>query len=115
MSIFRRLDVVIDDNHGTFLVADGPDNAIVGSLMLIHKDRRSATVFQLYVAPEHRRHGVGTSLVEEAALIARLSHCETIAVEMIKTNAIAALFYKSLGFEFAYEANPTSIIMTKRL
>jgi ribosomal protein S18 acetylase RimI-like enzyme len=51
----------------------------------------------LYVAAEHRRHGVARALMVELARIAESSGCRYIRWLVLKENTRAVHFYRSLG------------------
>ena len=60
-----------------------------------------AMVHALEVQPEHRRQGVGSSLLREAAFWAKDEGAEHLALAVTRANAAANALYASLGFAVA--------------
>ena len=56
-------------------------------------------VHNIYVAPEHRRAGVGSALVSAAERTLAARGVEAVALEAMATNAAARAFYRSQGYE----------------
>jgi GNAT superfamily N-acetyltransferase len=60
-------------------------------------------VSDLWVFREHRRHGVGTRLLEQGeAEIAARGH-QTCRLRVVRSNAVAVQFYLSRGWQIARE------------
>ena len=70
---------------------------------------RHAHIFLLYVAPEHRRRGIGTALMRQAEDWARERGDRQIGLHVFCQNQPARRLYESLGFA------PQSIWMVKPL
>lgn len=73
------------------------DNEVVGFMIYeLHKNRLHILNFAVH--PEHRRTGVGQSMVNK--LLGKLSHerRNRIMLEVRETNLEAQLFFKSIGF-----------------
>src|SRR6188768_1378533 len=51
----------------------------------------------IFVLPEHRRHGIGRALLSEVAKIARARGCGRLEWSVLDWNASAIAFYQSLG------------------
>ncbi len=70
---------------------------------------RHAHVFLLYVAPDHRRQGIGTVLMHQAETWARDRGDGQIGLQVFQTNEAALSLYTGLGFQ------PRSLWMVKLL
>lgn len=57
----------------------------------------SGQVDDLYVQPDHRRLGVGRSLLEALASECRARHCKALQVEVASTNDAALALYERCG------------------
>lgn len=78
-----------------------------GSLSLTRRDglkrRHRATIAGMYVAPEHRKLGLGRALLEEAIRSVRLlDGLEIILLAVAVGNDPARRLYESVGFEPHY-------------
>jgi len=76
---------------------DGQACGIV-ACFLDSDDRQRAVLASMWVAPTHRRHGLGRLLVEEAKAWATSAHAKAIALMVTSSNAQAIHFYEQLGF-----------------
>lgn len=88
---------------GNFTLAADEDGQLVGMVAFVRapgaKNRHTADIFAMYVAPEARGKGYGRALIE--ALIARaraLDGVEQLALAVVVTNAAARALYRALGF-----------------
>lgn len=117
-----RLDQEVDGQKTTLLVAAGSDT-LLGSVELLfwqrgqrpREPRRSACIRMLFVHTAFRYQGVGRQLVDEACEIARHHGCEALGLCLAADNQGGRLFYEKLGFQFAYEYDDGSFVVTKRL
>lgn len=73
------------------------------------KGDRNAHIFLLYVAPEHRRQGIGSALMTHAENWALSRGDRQIGLQVFQSNQPALALYQSLGFE------PQSLWMVKSL
>jgi ribosomal protein S18 acetylase RimI-like enzyme len=55
-------------------------------------------LYDLYVTPEFRRHGLARALMERAAALARESGASHLALETAKDNFPAQALYEQLGY-----------------
>jgi ribosomal protein S18 acetylase RimI-like enzyme len=55
-------------------------------------------LYDLYVAPEARRHGLGRALMDRAAALARESGASCLILETAKDNLPAQSLYERLGY-----------------
>jgi ribosomal protein S18 acetylase RimI-like enzyme len=69
-----------------------------GAIDLVSGDRY-AYIFLLYVAPEHRRRGIATALMQQAQIWAKARGDRQIGLQVFSHNQIALDFYRSLGYE----------------
>lgn len=85
---------------------------LVGVATVVRSDRRKmrhrADLFGLYVAPEARGSGLGTSLVEAAVRAARELGAERLELTVTAVNVAAIHLYRSAGFE-AWGRQPQSL------
>lgn len=58
----------------------------------------SAHILTLAVAPDVRRHGIGTALLSAAAQQSRLAGCQELRLEVRVDNLAAIRLYTNLGF-----------------
>jgi len=79
-------------------------------------------VDELAVAPNHRRMGIATTLMEMAEAVAREMACATLTLEVRQQNIGAIAFYQSFGFapegirKNLYSDPPDhGVVMTKKL
>jgi N-acetylglutamate synthase len=86
------------------------DRIIALARMAIHPGW--AGIFGLWVHPEHRREGLGTTIVSAVAMVARENNMPAIYVQVSADNADGVAFWEGLGFgvhhEYTYLARPTS-------
>ena len=87
------------DRHVMFLACDG--DAPVGSIYGLH-DRQYRDVARIggtWVAPSHRRRGVGRELLEAVVSWAREHGFSRLALWAPTANAAALAFYRQAGFK----------------
>jgi ribosomal protein S18 acetylase RimI-like enzyme len=60
---------------------------------------RCAHIFLLYVAPEHRRQGIGATLMQLAENWARQRGDRQIGLQVFQVNQPALHLYESLGYQ----------------
>jgi ribosomal protein S18 acetylase RimI-like enzyme len=60
---------------------------------------RHAHIFLLYVAPEHRRRGIGTALMHHAETWAKQRGDRKIGLQVFQSNQAALSLYENLGFQ----------------
>ena len=81
------------------------DGAVVGSFALLvmdnlgHLGTPSAVVEDVVVAPDWQGSGIGTTMMREAAEIARAKGCYKLLLSSNEKRARAHAFYQALGFE----------------
>ena len=85
------------------LLAQGSDGAGLGFVQMYpsFSSLRAARIYVLYdlfVAPDSRRHGVGRALMQAAAEEARRNGAVALVLSTAKTNLAAQRLYESLGW-----------------
>lgn len=70
---------------------------------------RHAHIFLLYVAPDHRRRGIGAALMNQAEQWATIRGDRKIGLQVFQSNQAAITLYQGLGYEIQ------SLGMVKRL
>ncbi len=60
---------------------------------------RHTHVFLLYVAPEHRRRGIGSALMHQAEQWAKARGERQIGLQVFQINQLALAFYQDLGYD----------------
>ena len=73
------------------------------------KGSRHTHIFLLYVAPEHRRKGIGTALMHHAEDWARARSDRQISLQVFLSNQPAVNLYHQLGYQ------TESLLMVKSL
>jgi ribosomal protein S18 acetylase RimI-like enzyme len=94
-------------DHWTYGAFDGED--LVGVVTLVRdghlKSRHKADLYAMYVAPRHRRLGLGRQLLERGIARARaMRGVRRLKIAVVESNQPALSLYRSLGFRvFARE------------
>jgi ribosomal protein S18 acetylase RimI-like enzyme len=70
----------------------------VGSLLLIYNENK-ASIYSVEVLNNHRGHGYGKRLVENAIARCKQRMCESIELNTEIDNTVANNLYISMGFE----------------
>jgi ribosomal protein S18 acetylase RimI-like enzyme len=65
--------------------------------------RRSGVIYELYVRPEFRRHGIARAIAEEAIRELWTYSPLKIQLEVVEGQLASAAFWRSLGFQKATE------------
>lgn len=78
-------------------VALGEKGAVIGTIMA-GWDGHRGWLYSVAVAPEHRRHRVGTLLVEAALDELERRGCRKVNLQIRPGNETVAGFYRALGF-----------------
>lgn len=87
------------------------DDSVVGVAVLAFKPGisvggRFASIEDLYVKPEARRHGVGTAILEAIEKLCASNSISYVEVQAVDEDAGA--FYSSLGYELEHEVRVLS-------
>ena len=106
-------EAVLTGSEGQlFLSVRDPGSGRITALarMAIHPGW--AGVFGLWVHPDHRREGLGSTLVSAVAMVARENNMPAIYLQVSADNAEAVAFWEGLGFtvhhEYTYLVRPVS-------
>lgn len=102
-------DVLSEGNTDTSacFVADS-DGEIAGLVEVRITDRpgshsmlcpRVMATVDIVVAPDHRRRGVGSALMQHAEVWARDQGADYLMLDMLRANESALAFYRTLGYE----------------
>jgi ribosomal protein S18 acetylase RimI-like enzyme len=81
-----------------FLAWDGPNPCGIAAGFLDNDDPTKAHLVSMWVAPTHRRRGVGQLLVNRIIDWARSRNVHTLSLMVTSTNNPAIRFYEQLGF-----------------
>ena len=96
----RRADRWNGDRSVSFLALGSAEPCgIIGSF-LDRAEPSKAHLVSMWVAPAHRRKGVGRALVHAVLDWARSKDAQTVCLAVTSNNDTAATFYGSLGFSF---------------
>jgi ribosomal protein S18 acetylase RimI-like enzyme len=100
----RYLAARLEREESMVLLARGPDGEAVGFVQLYptFSSLRAARVFVLYdlfVVPEARRHGVARQLMEAAVAAARAAGAVALSLQTARSNLAAQRLYESLGWQ----------------
>jgi len=71
----------------------------LGSVVDQIRGDRHTQIFLLYVAPEYRRQGIGSTLMHHAEAWARAQGEHQIGLHVFQSNQLALDFYQGLGYE----------------
>jgi len=84
----------------SMLWAAAVEKKLIGLLsMVIHSSSSStASLYQMWVAPEYREIGAGTALINRAIQTAMEKDAENVSLSVTTTNTDAISLYKKLGF-----------------
>lgn len=85
-------------NARTFIATDKQDNTVGYLIILFHRGTSLARVYSMAVADEHRRRGIGRSLMQAADNAAAEQNCAYTRLEVRKDNATAIHFYTKLNY-----------------
>ena len=100
----RYLTERLERGESVVLLADVPGGEALGFVQMYptFSSLRAARVFVLYdlfVAPEARRHGVARRLMEAAMDEARAAGAVALSLQTARTNHAAQRLYESLGWK----------------
>ena len=91
---------------GFLAIEDGHDEACGIAGGYFDDDGSGPYLISMWVAPNHRRHGVGKRLVDAVLGWARSRGAKQITLEVTTTNGPAVRFYESLGFVRTGKVSP---------
>jgi len=107
-----------------FRIASTAENEVIGFIIgrlipsAFANDQIESEIYNIGVAPAHRRGGIGLALLSEFRNVAKLAQVSSIWLEVRSANVGAIQFYENAGFEAVgerklYYTNPAddAIIM----
>ncbi len=83
-------------NDGLFFVAES-EGAVIGTAIAGYDGHRG-WLYSVAVREDHRRSGLGSSLVRHAERALAAAGCMKINLQVLSSNAATAAFYESLGY-----------------
>ena len=90
------IDMKIKQNDGLFFVAE-ENHQIIGTI-IAGFDGHRGWLYSLTVLPQHRRKGLGTSLVNKAMEELKKLGCLKANLQIYSDNKEVVDFYKKIGF-----------------
>ena len=87
----------LNENDGLFFLGE-QDRQIIATVLAGYDGVRG-WIYALAVAEEHRRHGVGRRMLEEAEKMLLARGCAKINLQVRATNSEVIQFYERCGFE----------------
>ena len=90
----------------TYIAMDADAACAIAGGYLHQTDSSRAHLVSMWVAPSHRRLGVGANLVHAIIAWARDQKARTLELIVTSNNAIAINFYSRLGFAFTGKIAP---------
>ena len=90
----------------TYIAVDADAACGIAGGYLERGDRSRAHLVSMWVAPNHRRLGVGAKLVDAIINWARNQNARTLELIVTSNNAIAINFYSRLGLAFTGKIAP---------
>jgi len=94
----EKFSEVYQGPTGTFLVAQA-NGRIVGTLGIKAEDSRTAILRRLFVAPAHRKEGIGLGLLQEALQFCRAKGFREVVIRTSTQMSRAIELCSSLGFK----------------
>jgi ribosomal protein S18 acetylase RimI-like enzyme len=94
------------DRSATYLAWDGDEACGIAACFLDPDDHKMAHLVSMWVAPTHRRHGVGRLLVNRIIEWSRTRSAETLRLNVTSNNDVAIRFYERLGFAMTGNTQP---------
>lgn len=96
---FRRdhVDWILRNERALTLVEEADGGRLDGAIMLLFEGP-FCRVLSIATMPEHRRHGLGTKMMQAAEDEARIRACARVRLEVSTRNYGAIEFYRGLGY-----------------
>jgi len=102
----RRADRWSGDRSTSFLALNCDTPCGIVGAFLDREDPRRAHLVSMWVAPSHRRNGVGRALVHAVLDWVGSKEAHTVCLAVTSNNDTAIAFYRSLGFSFTGATAP---------
>ena len=108
------LETLVDGTRDIHFVAID-DGRVVGRACLGfgNTDKQSPWLYQLFVAAEYRKRGIGTALVNACVCRAKLLGSDVIALSVVDESLIT--FYEQLGFVVSHRYSSGEVQMSTRI
>ena len=90
----------------TYLAKDAGAPCGIAAAYLDHENPDVAHLVSMWVAPSHRRLGIGAALVQRIFDWARLKNIPGLALLVTSNNETAIKFYERLGFAMTGKTTP---------
>ena len=88
-----------DETSIAYLAVDAGSACGIAAGFLDKDDATRAHLVSMWVAPTHRRRGIGRELVDKIVDWARLKSARTLTLLVTSNNDLAIRFYQQLGFQ----------------
>ncbi len=89
------------------LVAVGPDGRLIGMVVVSDDGEMHRSIYSMWVAPEHRRAGVGGALLDRAiGWDGAHRPPDEVRLEVNPKETSAVALYRSRGFEYTGRSRP---------
>jgi len=117
----HQVDEMLNDKEGTVLIAEKDDRSIgfaYGHIEVRNHLTPSCVGFirLIFVNKDYRKHGIGTSLIEEIVNYFKSNGVEEVSLNYILGNSEAKEFWKKLGFTpIKVSANTSLEALEKKL
>ena len=95
-----------DETSIAYLVVDADSACGIAAGFLDKNDATRAHLVSMWVAPTHRRRGIGRELVDKIVDWARLKSARTLMLLVTSNNNPAIGFYQQLGFRMTGWTEP---------
>jgi ribosomal protein S18 acetylase RimI-like enzyme len=86
------------DRSVGYLAVDDQEPCGIAASFLDSNDAAKAHLISMWVAPTHRKRGVGKRLIDAVIEWARSRHAHTLCLMVTSNNQVAMRFYERLGF-----------------
>ena len=87
----------------------------IGGCALFVRENGNGHLSHFNVAPEYRRRGIGSLLIDFAEQYFSSRGVAVFGLNVMKDNADAIRLYERRGFRYAFDKTPEKIYMTKKL
>lgn len=91
------------------------DVGYIGGCALFVREDGNGHLSYFNVAPEYRRRGIGSKLIDFAEQYFRSRGVSVFGLNVMKDNADAIRLYERKGLRYAFDKTPEKIYMTKQL
>ena len=89
-----------------YLALDAGSAVGIAAGVLDHSDPKRADLMSMWIAPTHRRLGIGRTLVDAVAAWAGAQNAQNLGLLVTSNNDRAMRFYQSVGFTLTGRTEP---------